>query len=402
MRGGLRGRPRPGGAVREARPPRRAVRGPLTAAALVAVTACADRATDDGRATADGVAARSDATAFTGDSLRAVWMEGPSLPRPLANNAVASLAIDGRTLVFSFLGIGTTKRHDGIVRDAYELEPAAASWRSLPAVPGEEGRIAATAETVRGRVYLFGGYTVDRDGGEVSVGDVDVWDPALRRWSAAAPLPVPVDDAVSGVWRDSLVYLVSGWSQRDNVPSVQVYDPATDRWARATPIPGAPVLGHAGGVADDVIVYCDGVKVNPFRRPRFVISDSCWRGDIDPSDPTRIAWRELAAHPGAPKYRAAAGAVPGRGWVLFAGGSSNPYNFDGVGYDGVPSEPDGTIFAYDVREDRWIRGPMMPVPTMDHRGVVVTGDELWVVGGMTAGQRVTSRTSRLVFGKPAR
>ena len=59
---------------------------------------------------------------------------------------------------------------------------------------------------------------------------------------------MPVDDTVSGVWRDRLIFLVSGWSVDANVDAVQVYDPALNRWMRATPVPGIPVFGHAGGI----------------------------------------------------------------------------------------------------------------------------------------------------------
>lgn len=332
-----------------------------------------------------------------GDSLRATWEEGPALPFPIANNAVASLRVGDRLHLFSFLGIDSTRLQDGIVRDAFSLR-AGEGWQALRPVPGAEGRLAATAQAVDGRVYLFGGYTVAPDGQERSVPEVDVWDPVAGRWEAASPIPLPVDDAVSGVWRDSLIYLVSGWSQSDNVADVQIFDPAGARWLRGTPIPGPPVFGHAGAIAEDAIIYCGGVRIDPSRNPRFVISDSCWRGEIEPNAPERIAWRELAPPPGRPKYRAAAGTLPGSGLVIFTGGTDNPYNFDGVGYDGVPSEPDPTTFAYDVRRDRWLRGPPLPAATMDHRGLVWAEGALWVVGGMRESRRVTGRTGRLRLG----
>lgn len=94
----------------------------------------------------------------------------------------------------------------------------------------------AVAQEVRGRLYLLGGYTVDSVGAERSLGAVDIYDPAHDRWTAGAPSPVPVDDAISGVFRDSLIYLVSGWHDTDNVPDVQIHDVVRNRWMAGTPV----------------------------------------------------------------------------------------------------------------------------------------------------------------------
>jgi N-acetylneuraminic acid mutarotase len=206
-------------------------------------------------------------------------------------------------------------------------------------------------------------------------------------------MPVPVDDAVSGVWRDSLIYLVSGWHDRDNVDDVQIYDPAADRWMTATPIPGAPVFGHTGGIAGNTIVYIDGTRTLPEGRPRFRIEGSAWAGDIDPDHPEVIRWRRLPPHPGPALYRGAAAGVSNR-WVFFVGGSDNPYNYDGQGYDGVPSEPRAGAFAWDAQHGRWFTLPALSVATMDHRSIAIVGPELFLVGGMESGQRVTRRVVR--------
>lgn len=331
----------------------------------------------------------------TADTLAGHWIAGPSLPRPLTNNAVAALNFEGHAYLFSFLGLNSTKLYSGIVREGYQLDLATGEWNGVAPVPGSEGRIAATAQGLGGLVYLFGGYTVDARGEEVSLPNVDIYDPATDNWTVGAPMPVPVDDAVSGVWRDSLIYLVSGWSQNDNVSNVQFYDPTADRWVQATPIPGPPVFGHAGAIVDDAIIYCDGVVVNRAERPPFRLTDRCYRGEINRADPTTIHWTAIPPHPGPAKYRAAAGAMDDAGLVVFAGGSGNPYNFDGIGYDGELSEPDHRTLAYDPRGSRWILGPAKPVPSMDHRGLVGVGGELWSIGGMFGGQRVTASVDRL-------
>ena len=179
----------------------------------------------------------------------------------------------------------------------YLWTPLDSGWVELPAVPGP-GRLAAAAQSVGGRVWVFGGYTVAEDSSERSVPNVDVLDLEARRWSRAADIPVPTDDAVSGVWRDSLVYLVSGWHDTDNIPDVQIYDPAQDRWTPATPIPGPPVFGHAGALAGNTIVYIDGVRT---RRDGLFLAGRYRRGRPDASG--------VESDPGPPRTTA----LPGGG-----------------------------------------------------------------------------------------
>lgn len=321
---------------------------------------------------------------------------GPTMPAPTANNAVVAANVDGRPWIFSFMGLGTGKDYRAITRSAYAMDVAEGRWEPLPDVPGSVGRIAPTAQALGGLIYLFGGYSVDADGREISEPAVDVFDVQARQYSRAADMPVPVDDTVSGVWRNRLIFLVSGWSTDDNVNVVQVFDPERNQWAGASPIRGTPVFGHAGAIARDVIVYCGGAKVQAPKTPKYVINTECYRGDINPDDPTRITWRAIAHHPGPARYRAAAGPVRTSGLtgVMFVGGTTNPYNYNGVGYDGQPSEPESTSWIYDINRDAWVAGPATP-PTMDHRGLVEAAGAWWTVGGFGPGQAVSGQVTRL-------
>ena len=320
-------------------------------------------------------------------------LDPPPLPAPIANNAVAAVRGSAGWTLLSTLGIDSTKIWSGVTTTSYRWDEGAPAWREIAPPPGP-GRLAATAQTVGALVYVLGGYTVAADGAERSVPEVDVYDPVAETWRRAAPIPIPVDDAVSGVWRDSLIYLVSGWHDTDNEAAVQVYDPANDAWAAATPIPGPPVFGHAGGISGDAIVYVDGTRVD--RDPRaFRIEPSSWIGRIDPTRPSEIAWERLPDHPGPPLYRAAAIGAGDR--VVFAGGSDNPYNFDGVGYDGRPSEPSAAVFAYDVVANAWLEAADLEVATMDHRNLVAADGRLYSIGGMVAGQTVTTRVADVRF-----
>jgi hypothetical protein len=326
---------------------------------------------------------------------------GPALPVPVANNAVVAAIVDGRPQIFSFLGLGAGRDYAAITTGAFALDPVAGRWERLPDVPGAVGRLAATAQSVGSRVFVFGGYSVAADGKETTSPAVDIYLPAERRYLRGADAPVPLDDTVSGLWRQRLIYLVSGWSTDRTMPIVQAYDPERDQWLAATPIPGTPVFGHAGGLIDDTIVYCGGAKMLAPATPKYGPSSECHRGDIDPTDPRVISWRAIAAHPGPPRYRAAAGPVRSvmSTGIMFVGGTTNPYNYNGIGYDGRPAEPEGSSWIYDIGRDTWIAGPIVEAPTMDHRGLVSAAGDLWIVGGFGRGQAVSASTTRLAVGE---
>ncbi|MEO8218399.1 MAG: kelch repeat-containing protein [Acidobacteriota bacterium] len=324
----------------------------------------------------------------------AQWLAGQPLPAAVTDNAVAATDLGGAPRIFSMLGMDESKTPDGISQDAFSLDTAAGTWQRLKRVPGAQGRLASTAQAVGWRVFLLGGYTVSADGKETSLSNVDVLDVLSGSWGSAAPIPIPADDAVSGVMKQ-YVYLISGWSQIDNVNNVQAYDTERNVWVQATPVIGPPVFGHAGAIIANTIVYCDGVKVDPSQKPRFVMSNECYRGEISSTAPALIRWKKIAPHPGPPRYRMAAGVYPPRGLIVFAGGTTNPYNYNGVGYNGEPSEPESGVFAYDVARNRWITLPPLAEASMDHRGLVFAAGGMYLIGGMRSGQKVVPNVMRL-------
>jgi hypothetical protein len=332
----------------------------------------------------------------------------PPLPIPVSNNAVAGLRIGEAMRLYSFMGLGSGKTQADIVRAAFEYDSTDAQWRRLPDVPVSEGRLASVAAAANGAVYLFGGYSVAADGHEVSTPDVLRFDPITRSYRAVAPMPTPVDDSVALVLENRWIYLISGWHQDRNLPLVQVYDTISNHWAQASEFPGTPVFGHAGALLGRSLVICDGVRLDVLAGKRtFTASPECWRGEIAQDDPLRIAWQRIAPHPGAPRYRmaAAAHARPDDthgGMLLFLGGSENPYNYNGVGYDGRPSAASAQAQAYELANDRWRELPGLREASMDHRGLVVIDDgqdqfddrpehqRYAILGGMRDGQRVSA------------
>ena len=320
------------------------------------------------------------------------------LPDAVSDNAVASLKIHGDLILFSFMGIGPKKTWDAVTNASYSFDTDTERWSNLQPVPGPAGRIAAMAAGARDFVFVFGGYVVDARGSGMAVPDVGIYEPHRDRWFRGADIPVAVGDSVIGVYRDRYVYLVGGRSNHnDVVPNVQVYDAEKNKWSQATPIAGTPVFGHAGALVGNTIVYVDGAYQNPSgKTPKYIASEQCWMGKIDHHDPRKIQWTKLPNHPGTAHYRIAAGDSERDQKIYFAGGTDNPYDYNGVGYDGKPSEPSPVAFAFNLRSEKWETiNENTPDPTMDHRGLLGTYDGLLVIGGMEKGQQVTAKVAVL-------
>lgn len=315
------------------------------------------------------------------------------LPIPMSNNAVAlAEGLDGPTL-YSFNGLKSGKTWQDTSNAAFACIVSIKDCEEIASVPVSEGRLASSAITVGDKIYLFGGYTVAENGDEVSTPEVFAFDPTTKKYKRLADMPTPVDDMVVLPYKNRYIYLVSGWHDEGNVGLVQLYDVEFDTWSLATEFPGKPVFGHAGGLANHSMIITDGVAVAGLvdGKRKFAAAPFAWRGDIDPGDPQRITWRAVEAHPGGPRYRMAATGDGDRGMILFAGGGDNPYNYDGIGYDGVPAKPTDRVFGYDLKADQWTELSKLAAPSMDHRGLVKSGDNYYIMGGMDGDQAVTAR-----------
>jgi hypothetical protein len=317
----------------------------------------------------------------------------PPMPAAVSSNAVATLK--GGFQLFSMMGVGPKKTWDDVTNQVYVMTFShAGKWSQGRAVPGPVGRLNAAAGGVKGVVVLMGGYVVDNQGGELTVPDVNVYEPGARRWSRGKDIPFPVDSAVAGVTHDRFVYLISGRSPSGPMNNVQVYDIDRDTWSQATPFPGTPAFGMAGGVADEEIVVVDGAKPGPSRGPRYVASDECWLGKIDHKDPGKIEWTKLPPHPGTARFGISAGGAEREHKIYFSGGTTTPHDYKGASYDGQPENVSNVTFDYDLHGHRWETIDENTYdPRADGRGLVETPLGPVVLGGMVKNLAVTSRVT---------
>ena len=317
----------------------------------------------------------------------------PAMPIAVTGNSVASLK--NGLEIYSIMGIGTKRTWDDVSNKMFTLSMKSGKWAEGRPIPGVAGRLDTVAIGAKGEIFVFGGYTIDGQGNEYTVGDVNAYVPEDHRWYRAADLPVAVDGAVIGVNHDRYIYVIGGRSKSGPVNNVQLYDAYKNTWSQATPSPGTAVFGHAGGLADDTIVYVDGAKKDA-ASGKYAASDECWMGKIDHKDPNKIEWSKLPAHPGSGRFDIVTGAGEHEHRILFSGGTVAPHNFKELGDDGKQAELSPVTFAFELHGNRWetLMEDTYDVRA-DSKGIVFTPLGPLIVGGTLKNAAVSARVLAL-------
>jgi hypothetical protein len=333
---------------------------------------------------------------FTSCAQQVSWEELAPMPEAVSNNAVTHATVNGDPFVYSFAGIDTTKDWAGIHLRSFRYDVQNDLWETIAPLPDPNGgKIAAGASTVNNKIYIIGGYHVASDYSEVSSDKVHVFDPETNAYLPdGTPIPVPIDDQVQAVWRDSLIFVITGWSNTSNVSDVQIYDPATDTWAAGTPVfenSNWKVFGGSGTIIGDTIYYAGGAK----SVGNFPASNFFRKGYINPQDPTQISWEGYIDN-AAIGYRMAASDFEGK--PIWLGGSDVTYNFNGIAYNGSGGVPaNERISVYDP--ETGTLGPLIQyfIPVMDLRGAgKISAGQYIIAGGMKENQTVTNRTLKVM------
>ena len=316
------------------------------------------------------------------------------MPERVSNNAVCEGFINGEPYVYSFAGIDSTKIWSGIHLKSFRYSVNDNLWETIEPLPAAMTKIAASASRVGDIIYIIGGYHVFAGGSEVSSDEVHRYDIVNNTYlTDGAAIPKAIDDQTQGVWRDSLIYVVTGWSDFGNVTNVQIYNPAEDSWAVGTPIPNDndyKSFGSSGTIIGDTIYYFGGATSSG----NFPIQNDFRIGIINPEDPTEITWSKQTFGVDVNGYRIAA--AKSKGKAFWVGGSSVSYNFNGIAYNGSGGVPPANrSLYYEPETGMWEEDFSTPLP-MDLRSLAEINDTVkFIVGGMLDDQWVSNKTWRL-------
>lgn len=315
------------------------------------------------------------------------------MPKRISNNAVCEGTVSDVPFVFSFGGIDSTKIYSGITLNSFRYNTATDVWEQIPDLPDASGKIASAASNIKNRIYIIGGYHVLSNGSEISSNKVHIYDPETNAFLPdAMNIPVPIDDQVQGVWRDSLIYVITGWSNSTNVPNVQIFNPQSNAWSAGTPVPNTSiykVFGGAGLIIGDTIFYYGGASTGI----NFPAQNRLRMGIIDPLNPTSITWSAPSIYQNC--YRCAATSDNGNN-IYFLGGSAVSYNYNGVAYNGTGGVSPNTSYAYLKASDPTNWNSLNGTLPMDLRGIANTSPAVkYIVGGMETNQLVSNKTLKL-------
>jgi N-acetylneuraminic acid mutarotase len=326
-----------------------------------------------------------------------VVTEVATLPEKVSNNAVCEGFIGGIPYLFSFGGIDSTKIYSGIHLRAYRYNISTGTTTALADLPDNMGKIASGASRVGDTIYIIGGYHVFSNGNEISSNKVHRYDVINNTYlSDGVSIPVPIDDHVQAVWHDSLIYVITGWSNNTNVPNVQIYNPSSDSWSTGAPMPNNnsyKSFGASGYIVQDTIYYFGGAALGS----SFPAQNSLRKGIIDPNNPANITWSFVVPNPLIKGYRMACTTVGNN--LHWIGGSEITYNYNGIAYNGTGGVPplNRDLYIDASLTNNWTENFTNTFP-MDLRGIANVNDSVkYLAGGMLTNQVVTDKIYRLVW-----
>lgn len=323
------------------------------------------------------------------------WTQLSNLPLPTSNNALSEAIVNGEKYVYSFGGITDSLESDDIHQRVFKYDVLNDEWSEQQSIPDTLGKIAAGASFVNNKIYVIGGYHVDTNLNEYSSDRVHIYNPYIDTFETdGAAIPTPIDDHVQAVWRDSLIYVVTGWSNSSNVPYVQIYNPYFNSWSAGSSVPNDnnyKVFGAAGYILGDTIYYYGGVGGSL----SFTAKSFLRRGVINPNDPLQIDWEIVDEPAGGGNYRMAGSGHDNT--VFFVGGASEGYNFNALAYsDGDQVYPNERILEYNASAGEYENTFNTSYDPMDLRGIAKLGGGNWIIAGGIDTNRVATGATYLL------
>lgn len=320
------------------------------------------------------------------------WTTLSPLPIKTSSNALCESINPQGKFVYSFGGMKDSLSASSVHQRTFKYDVLADIWTETDSIPDTSGVINAFANAVGIKIYLIGGEYVLNDSTTVTSDKVHIYNALVDTFeNDGAQLPTPVSSQVQAVWRDSLIYVISGLSNGLTTPAVQIYNPSLNNWNYGTPVPNTGMYecyGASGYILGDTIYYFGGAVLSP--SPSTV--SSFRKGLIDPQNPYHIDWYFVGNNIGSPQYKSV---CSGHNQTLFwVGGASKTYNLQ------AKNTQDSTVVHSNERlmdvnvVTQSQKNSFDPLNTaMDLGGIANLGGGNWIIaGGIDSLNQATNAT----------
>ncbi len=228
------------------------------------------------------------------------------------------------------------------IDNAWEYDPVNDTWKALAPMPIKRGSPVAVA--VGNKIYVIGGaallpgsteIAVSPNVPQMSVGNVEEYDPETNTWRERSPMPTPRNHAAIGAVNGK-IYVIGGRvgaafiSAASDVSVVEEYDPATDKWSapRSRMPTTRSALGY--GVYDGRIYVAGGEFQDPHMMATF--------RTVEAYEPASNSWSIMPSMP-VSRHGLAAGVVGNR--FIVVGGDVQSA---GSGIEVSTAEVDALVF----------------------------------------------------------
>ena len=314
------------------------------------------------------------------------------LPEPITNNAVSEGYTDDKPYAFTFGGLDSTKLYSGIHLRSYRYDILNNTWQQIADLPDTLGKIASAASHIKNIIYILGGYHVFADHSEKSSNKIHRYDIINNKFlEDGTSIPIPIDDHIQAVWRDSLIYVITGWSDKENVPNVQIYNPEANSWMVGTTVPDNHIyksFGASGTIIGDTIFYFGGASMGK----HYPIQNILRKGIINSNDPKQIEWSYQVLDATVVGYRMASTKI--NNIPHWLGGSTTTYNYNAIAYDGSGGVTPSNNHLY--LSNNKLKTTILENFPMDLRGIAEINDSTKIIiGGIKENQQVSNNVYQL-------
>jgi hypothetical protein len=242
------------------------------------------------------------------------------------------------------------------------IAATASTWTSSGQL--NEGRpFHATVELADGRLLTMGGnYGPQRS--------AELYDPATRTWTLAAPMPHPVGGPAAVVLPDGRVLIAGGWDATGGaIDKTLLYDSGSNSWAPGSPLREPRRQGQVEALADGRVLLVGG--------------DNYTAGLLDSVELyDGVSWTRGASVPYRPGSSFSLTLLTD-GRVLLAGGLATAFTYL------------ASAALYDPPTDTWERLPDMSVPRLGHSATLLLDGRVLIAGGASGGPGSVQQTTEI-------